>query len=80
LGDYGVYAGRNDHELLRTESYESARLAGIVQGFSTAPLLLLIMLLTNDPAVMGSRVNGRTINVLGWTTTIAVCAATAAQW
>jgi Mn2+/Fe2+ NRAMP family transporter len=52
--------------------------AGIVQGFSAPPLLLLIMLLTNDPVVMGSRVNGRTINVLGWTTTIAVCAATAA--
>jgi Mn2+/Fe2+ NRAMP family transporter len=43
--------------------------AGIVQGFSTPPLMLLIMLLTNRPAIMGEHVNGRAINVLGWTTT-----------
>ena len=52
--------------------------AGIVQGFSTPPLLLLIMLMTNNRAVMGDRVNGRWMNVLGWTTTSAVFAATAA--
>jgi Mn2+/Fe2+ NRAMP family transporter len=50
--------------------------AGVVQGFSTPPLLLLIMLMTNNRAIMGSRVNSRWINVLGWTTTSAVFAAT----
>jgi Mn2+/Fe2+ NRAMP family transporter len=49
--------------------------SGIVQGFSTPPLLLLIMLMTNNAAIMGDRVNGRSINVLGWTTTIAVFSA-----
>jgi Mn2+/Fe2+ NRAMP family transporter len=49
--------------------------SGIVQGFSTPPLLLLIMLMTNNAAIMGDRVNGRPINVLGWTTTIAVFSA-----
>jgi Mn2+/Fe2+ NRAMP family transporter len=43
--------------------------SGIVQGFSTPPLMLLIMLLTNDRAVMGQRVNSRRINILGWLTT-----------
>jgi Mn2+/Fe2+ NRAMP family transporter len=52
--------------------------AGIVQGFSTPPLLLLIMLTTNDRRVMGRWVNGPAINVLGWTTTAVAFAATAA--
>jgi Mn2+/Fe2+ NRAMP family transporter len=52
--------------------------SGIVQGFSTPPLLLMIMLLTNDRRVMGDRVNGRGINILGWLTTILIAAATVA--
>ncbi len=32
---------------------------GIVQGFSTPPLMLLIRLMTNDRSLMGERVNGR---------------------
>ena len=52
--------------------------AGIVQGFSTPPLLLMIMLLTNDRRVMADHVNGRGINILGWITTALVFAATAA--
>jgi NRAMP (natural resistance-associated macrophage protein)-like metal ion transporter len=51
-------------------------IAGIVQGFSTPPLMLLIMLMTNNRSIMGDRVNGRAINVLGWITTIAIFAAT----
>ncbi len=50
--------------------------AGIVQGFSTPPLMLLIMLMTNNRAIMGDRVNGRGINLLGWITTVAIFAAT----
>jgi NRAMP (natural resistance-associated macrophage protein)-like metal ion transporter len=49
--------------------------SGIVQGFSTPPLLLLIMLMTNDRRIMGGRVNSRPINVLGWVTTAVVFAA-----
>jgi NRAMP (natural resistance-associated macrophage protein)-like metal ion transporter len=51
--------------------------SGVVQGFSTPPLLLLIMLMTNNPKVMGEQVNGRWINLLGWITTAAIFAATA---
>ena len=50
--------------------------SGVVQGFSTPPLLLMIMLLTNSRKVMGSQTNGRGINILGWLTTAAIFAAT----
>lgn len=49
--------------------------SGIVQGFSTPPLMLLIMLMTNDPKIMGKQVNGRLVNVLGWLTTGVIFAA-----
>jgi Mn2+/Fe2+ NRAMP family transporter len=52
-------------------------IAGIIQGFSTPPLLLLIMLLTTNPAVMGKSANSRPLNILGWTTTACIFAATA---
>jgi Mn2+/Fe2+ NRAMP family transporter len=51
--------------------------SGIVQGFSTPPLLLLIMLMTNNRKIMGDRVNSRGMNILGWITTVAIFAATA---
>jgi NRAMP (natural resistance-associated macrophage protein)-like metal ion transporter len=49
--------------------------AGIVQGFSTPPLMLLIMVMTNQRSIMGDKVNGRLINVLGWITTVVIFAA-----
>jgi Mn2+/Fe2+ NRAMP family transporter len=51
--------------------------SGIVQGFSVPPLLLIMMLLTNDTSVIGGRVNSRVTNTLGWITTVATFAATA---
>jgi Mn2+/Fe2+ NRAMP family transporter len=50
-------------------------LAGIIQGFSTPPLLLLILLMTNNPAIMGRQVNGRATNILGAVTTVAIFSA-----
>lgn len=50
--------------------------SGIVQGFSTPPLLLLIMLMTNNRKIMGNRTNSRGMNILGWITTAAIFAAT----
>ena len=38
--------------------------------------MLLIMFVTNNRAIMGNRVNGRAINILGWITTVAIFAAT----
>lgn len=50
--------------------------SGVVQGFSTPPLLLLIMLMTNSRKIMGNRVNSLGLNILGWVTTVAIFAAT----
>jgi len=52
--------------------------AGIVQGFSTPPLMLLIMLMTNSPFIMGDKRNSLVINVLGWFTTLIIFAASLA--
>ena len=49
--------------------------AGIVQGFSTPFLMLLIMLLTSNRKVMGRWVNTKATNALGWTTTVLIFAA-----
>ena len=51
--------------------------SGIVQGFSVPPLLLMMMLMTNDREVMGERVNSRLTNTLGWITTAITFTATA---
>jgi Mn2+/Fe2+ NRAMP family transporter len=50
--------------------------AGIVQGFSTPPLMFLIMRITGNRRIMGESVNGLGITVLGWLTTAAIFAAT----
>ncbi|MGA3127501.1 MAG: Nramp family divalent metal transporter [Candidatus Korobacteraceae bacterium] len=49
--------------------------AGIVQGFSTPFLMLVLMLITNDRKIMGRWGNSVGINVLGWLTTLAMFAA-----
>jgi Mn2+/Fe2+ NRAMP family transporter len=51
--------------------------AGIVQGFSTPPLMLLILRMTSNRSIMGTRANGRAINTLGWITTVTIFAASA---
>jgi len=51
--------------------------SGIVQGFSTPPLLLFIMLMTTNPAIMGDNVNSIWLNILGWVTVAAIFAASA---
>jgi NRAMP (natural resistance-associated macrophage protein)-like metal ion transporter len=43
--------------------------AGIVQGFSTPFLMLLVMLITTNPRIMGRWVNSARMTVLGWITT-----------
>ncbi len=41
----------------------------VINGLLAPPLLVLVMLVSNNRAVMGSRTNGRPLNVLGWATT-----------
>jgi NRAMP (natural resistance-associated macrophage protein)-like metal ion transporter len=47
----------------------------VLNGFLAPPLLVVIMLISNNKAVMGKRVNSLSINVLGWATTAAMFAA-----
>jgi Mn2+/Fe2+ NRAMP family transporter len=51
--------------------------SGIVQGFSTPPLLLLIMLMTGNRSIMGDKVNATPLNTLGWVTVVAIFGASA---
>jgi NRAMP (natural resistance-associated macrophage protein)-like metal ion transporter len=46
--------------------------SGIVQGFSTPPLLLLILLMTSDRSLMGSRANSVGMSILAWITLAAI--------
>jgi len=45
-------------------------LSAVINGLIAAPLLVLIMLISNNRAAMGERTNGRLLNVAGWATTI----------
>ena len=44
--------------------------AAVLNGILAPPLLVVIMLVSNNPKVMGKRVNGRLTNFIGWTTTV----------
>jgi NRAMP (natural resistance-associated macrophage protein)-like metal ion transporter len=52
--------------------------AASVNGFLAPPLLVIIMLISNNRGVMGGRVNGRWTNILGWTATALMFAAATA--
>ena len=49
----------------------------VINGFLAPPLLLLVMLVSNNRQVMGERINGKAINVLGWIATATMFAAAA---
>jgi Mn2+/Fe2+ NRAMP family transporter len=49
--------------------------AGIVQGFSTPFLMLVLMLITNNSKIVGRWKNTVAMNTLGWLTTAAMFAA-----
>ncbi len=49
----------------------------VINGFLAPPLLVVIMLIANNRAVMGGRVNGRALNALGWLTAALMFAAAA---
>jgi Mn2+/Fe2+ NRAMP family transporter len=45
-------------------------------GILSPPLLLLIVLMTNNRRIMGTRVNSRAMNLFGWLTSAAIFGAT----
>ena len=53
----------------------------VVNGVLAPPLIVLVLLLTSDPAVMGpERVNPRWLRTLGWTTAAVMGAAAVAMF
>jgi Mn2+/Fe2+ NRAMP family transporter len=47
----------------------------VINGFVAPPLMVLIMLISNNRKIMGERVNGRGLNALGWIATLLMFAA-----
>jgi NRAMP (natural resistance-associated macrophage protein)-like metal ion transporter len=44
-------------------------ITAVINGFLSPPLLIALMLVSNDAKIMGDRVNGTMLNILGWATT-----------
>jgi Mn2+/Fe2+ NRAMP family transporter len=47
----------------------------VINGLLAPPLLVVILRISNDSKVLGTRVNGRLLNVLGWFTALVMSAA-----
>jgi Mn2+/Fe2+ NRAMP family transporter len=47
----------------------------VINGFLAPPLLVSVVLVANNKAVLGKRVNGVGLNALGWATTALMAAA-----
>lgn len=54
-------------------------ISAVLNGILAAPLILLIVLLTNDPKVMRERVNSPLLRALGWITFLVMASASAAM-
>ncbi len=50
-------------------------LIAVLNGIVAAPLIVLVMLVSNSRTAMGERTNGRLLNVVGWVTAIVMGAA-----
>lgn len=44
-------------------------ITSVINGFLAPPILVGLMIVSNDPKIMGKRVNGVLLNILGWSTT-----------
>jgi Mn2+/Fe2+ NRAMP family transporter len=62
------YLGLNAIKLLFTTA--------VINGVLAPPLILIVVLLTRNPAVMGKAVNSRMLDALGWITFVVMVGAT----
>jgi Mn2+/Fe2+ NRAMP family transporter len=58
LGIALTYTGLDAIKLLFTTA--------VINGVLAPPLILIVLLLTSDPAVMGDKANSRLLSVMGW--------------
>ena len=49
----------------------------VINGVVSPPLLIVVMLVSNNKRVMGNKVNGLSTNMLGWTAVLLMFAAAA---
>ena len=54
--------------------------AAVINGIVAVPLILLILLMSNNRAIMGAYVNRRWVNVAGWCTFVAMALAALAMF
>jgi NRAMP (natural resistance-associated macrophage protein)-like metal ion transporter len=64
--------------LLNTAGFNAIRMlftSAVINGILAPPLILIVVLLTGDPKVMGNAVNSRTMAVFGWIAVVVMAAA-----
>jgi Mn2+/Fe2+ NRAMP family transporter len=49
--------------------------AAVLNGVLAPPLIVLVVLLTSNPKIMGARINPPVIRYLGWATAVIMAAA-----
>jgi Mn2+/Fe2+ NRAMP family transporter len=54
--------------------------SAVLNGILAPPLIVLVVLLTSNPAVMGGRVSSRPLRYLGWTAAVVMTLATIAMF
>jgi len=74
----GAIAGGMLLDLFQTNPIRMLFLSAILNGILAPPLLVLVMLVSNDAKIMGEHTNGVWLNVLGWGATAVMTAAAAA--
>lgn len=76
---YAVMAGSTAVSLLlnfvNIDPVQALFWTAVINGFLSPPLLILVMLISNNRKIMGDRVNGSLLNILGWATTLLMFAA-----
>ena len=65
-------------DLVQTSPIRMLFLAAVLNGILAPPLLVLVMLVSGNPNIMGERTNGPWLNILGWTATVLMTAAAVA--
>jgi Mn2+/Fe2+ NRAMP family transporter len=65
--------------LARVDAIRMLFISAVLNGILAAPLILLVVLLTNDQKVMGRRVNSPSLRALGWITFLVMAAASIAM-
>ena len=74
----GAIVGGMLLDLGRTDPIRMLFLSAVLNGLLAPPLLLLVMLVSNNRNIMGEHTNGAWLNILGWTATAVMTAAAVA--